>query len=267
MIPTAHTAALIYADRLDIPGQHAVQRERLRAIRAALLDAGLHVTDFPRNVLPDSLDGFGLAVAAGGDGTQLDAAQRLLSSPLCAVRLFPETSVGFLCNVDYGDFPRLLRTVLDGTAARISTPRLQILVDGTPVSCPVLNDVLVAHPCPARASRFELSFGGTARALCTSGIWIATQPGSHGAARSAGATPLPDSAPDMAVFCIRECADTGGLPDTAAFRPDTDALSLRVLSPGLCAFLDGGLRQIPLSRGQTVTFRPHPAPLVRLALP
>ena len=70
--------ALIYADRLETESLYSVQKLRLEQIERCLRAHAWSVVRIPRSGIPVSLDSFDLVVVAGGDGTQLDAARRIL---------------------------------------------------------------------------------------------------------------------------------------------------------------------------------------------
>ena len=252
--------ALVYADRLEFDELYPIRDKRLEQIETSLKRHGLDVTRIDRKHLPDSLESFDLVIAAGGDGTQLDAAVRLQTKPLCAVRLFPEKSVGFHCTLDYNRFDDFITALRSHSLRTVVVPRIQAFIDGSPVAKPVLNDILVAHPCPARASRYAIQWNDISETQCSSGIWIATQPGSHGAAHSAGATPLDDSRSDTAVFQVRELASQSATIKSGHFLPDRDIFKIQCIGTPLMLWFDGGLQSVPFSKGQTLTvsYREHP---------
>ncbi|MBQ9393964.1 MAG: NAD(+)/NADH kinase [Proteobacteria bacterium] len=266
MNATMMNIALIYADRLEFENLYARRDERLDLIEAAIRHHGFNVTRIDRKSLPDSLEEFDLVVAAGGDGTQLDAAVRLQTKPLCAVRLFPEKSVGYHCTIDYTGIDAFMNALSNHSHRTIKVPRLQALLDGTPVAKPVLNDILVAHPCPARASKYAIQFNGVSETHCSSGIWIATPPGSHGAAHSAGTIPIDDTAAEMAVFQVRELASPNAALKSCRFIPDKDSLEIQCLGTPLMLWFDGGIQSVPFMKGQTLTFSYQACPLAKWTL-
>lgn len=254
------TVALIYADLPKSDERYAVQRDRISHMMDRLCRLGCEVSCFVRDEVPSCLNDFELVIAAGGDGTTLEVASFLRETPILPVRLFPEISVGFLCTADFDIFERNDLNLEDFFVTTV--PRLQCLVDGVPHDTPILNEVLIAHPCPARASRYEIVFRGQREIQCSSGIWVATQPGSHGAAHAAGAQALDVSHLHDAVFCVRECSKPQNSSiKTNIFEPNCENLAVKVISPELCLFFDGGLTKHVVKCGQTVTFRAHPQPL------
>lgn len=254
-------AALICPDRQDSDALEQLQAARLAQMEAVLAAQNWSYDRFVRGALPLSLDGYDCVIAAGGDGTQLETAMRLRSTPLCAVRLFPEKSIGFHCEIDYHAFDTMLAAIERGRAHLVEIPRLQAVVDGAPLNTPVLNDILVAHACPARAARYDIAFEQNTESHCSSGIWIATQPGSHGASKSAGAPVLEKECADLAVFCVRECAHKNTAIQSGVFAPGKNTLEITNRTFGLSLFFDGGLAAVPVQFGQKITLCAHPNPL------
>ena len=232
---------------------------------------GFDVTRMPRDDLPQRLDDYDLVVAAGGDGTQLDAAMRMRRPDtwLCGVRLFPDRSVGYLCRMDYDDFDRFAGYLRDDTG-KLVTDRVQRLaceIDGERLDVPAVNDVLVAHECPARASRYRITFGASTQLQCSSGIWVATNSGSHAAAHAAGADALAPDDADGCIFVVRELsqypADQAPLRKSR-FCAGVDDFSIEAVSSNLRLYFDGALAEFAIQKHQIVRFRPHPVALRRL---
>ena len=258
--------ALIYPKTVDYPPLSAVGTARIEASFQAIQSRELEVEGYALDELPASLDGYDFVVALGGDGTQLHVAQRLLRTPLCAIRLFPERSVGFLCTHDYDEFEPMIDRICRHEAAIECLDRLQVAVNGHFLPVPILNDVLIANRCPARGSRYEITWHDVSQKQCSSGVWIATQVGSHGASHSAGAPILEEKG--SAVFCVRECADrTIETLTSACFKPDEESPQIRIDATAITLFIDGGIVTVPVSRDDVITFRMHPNPLRRLGCP
>ena len=66
----------------------------------------------------------------------------------------------------------------DGSSATV--------LDGEPESLYILNDILVAHQCPAAMSRYRISVDGQCEEQYGSGVWISTAAGSTAGILSAG---------------------------------------------------------------------------------
>ena len=263
--------ALTYPNRYDSVEMNEICEARIGAMADSLISRGFDVTRIPRDDLPQQLDDYDLVVAAGGDGTQLDAAIRIRRPDtwLCGVRLFPERSIGYLCRMDYGDFDRFAGYLRDDMG-KLATDRVQRLaceVDGKRLDVPVVNDVLVAHECPARASRYRITFAGRTQLQCSSGIWVATNSGSHAAAHAAGADALDSTDDAGCVFVVRELsqfpADEAPVR-TSRFCPGMDAFCIQAVSSNLRLYIDGALAEFPIQKHQCVRFCPYPVPLLRV---
>jgi NAD+ kinase len=116
-----------------------------------------------------------LVVAVGGDGTVLNTASFLDDRiPILGVNSDPtrleekgankakdeRRSRGALCGVSATTVQRVLPRILYGDVPPGLRSRLQCLVRSTYTETrlpPALNDILVAHPCPAAVSRFRLA--------------------------------------------------------------------------------------------------------------
>lgn len=254
--------ALVFADRVRScnagDASHRVAHENRRMAATARLDdvcrhlseAGFDVTKIARAALSDDIATFDWIVALGGDGTQLDTARFAGTTPVLGLKMFPESSRGFLCTSDYDVF--LAQSHNIGDSCRIdSRMRLCCSVNGTQVGRSILNDVLFSQENPARASRYILSFRGAREFQCSSGVWVSTAIGSHGAVRSAGG-PTIDCSDRMAAYCVRELAHEGALRQ-GTFDPHED-LSIVVEGRQHKLFFDGGLWECSLAPGDVVTF-------------
>ena len=108
--------ALVFADRVRScnagDASHRVAHENRRMAATARLDdvcrhlskAGFDVTKIARAALSDDIATFDWIVALGGDGTQLDTARFAGTTPVLGLKMFPESSRGFLCTSDYDVF-------------------------------------------------------------------------------------------------------------------------------------------------------------------
>ncbi len=64
--------------------------------------------------------------------------------------------------------------------------RLKLTLNDEPCNYSVLNDVLIAHSCPASLSKYIIKLNGLEQEQRSSGIWVATSSGSGAALHSAG---------------------------------------------------------------------------------
>ena len=272
--------ALVFPEKLEARPLYEMREKRVMSMHDILKAHDCEVDLVPRDKLPESLDNYDFVVAAGGDGTQLDTALRLRDlnrSLMCAVRLFPERSVGYLCNVDIDDFEAFIDKLDQSGKPLLSQceplPRLQCFIDDVAIREPIVNDILLSHVCPARAARYSISFNHNEQKQCSSGIWVATNAGSHAASHAAGAPALEKADPLGCIFCVRElsqfsCMDAWDESieplKISRFIPGEDELVIESLGSSLHLYFDGGLVEYSILPHQKITFKYHSALLRRL---
>ena len=170
---------------------HDFHYQTLAAVEKALKN--FKEVNFDRLARGKVFDGrkFDLVVSVGGDGTFLDAARHLGSTPILGVNSAPGHSVGRFCPACPDDFEKTLDAYLHGRLKTKRIERMQVRVNRKIWCHPVLNEVLVSHAVPAAMSRYLLKVGGKSEAQRSSGLWISTAAGSTGAIKSSGGKVLP----------------------------------------------------------------------------
>lgn len=245
---------LVYADRVRHTGRYAEGKERISRVHHALISNGFKVLMVSRTGLAEAeqeLCRCDWILSLGGDGTQLETARYIGEKPVLGVILFPETSAGFLCACDYAAFLHL--QVAPGANVGVASyMRLSCVLNGKVEGRPILNDILLAQACPARASRYYLRVADLREYQCSSGVWISTAIGSHGAIRSAGGPSLPIEA-RRAAYCVRENAISGKLVCGEFCASDPQNLSIQCEGGRHFVFFDGGLQEIALASGDVVS--------------
>ena len=187
---TARLARRGQASAQGLVWAHDAHERSLLAVREALRQRGLRFSEaevggegarFRRLVAAADL-----VVPVGGDGTVLAAARATQGATVLAVNSAPGDSVGHFCATDATGFPALLDAVLAGRLKPTRLARLEVELRGRVLPERALNDVLVAHACPAATTRYELGVGARSELHRSSGIWIATAAGSTAGIGSAG---------------------------------------------------------------------------------
>lgn len=125
-------------------------------------------------------------ISIGGDGTTLGASHYIRHGALLSVNSAPGDSVGHFCSVNRKGFAERLDAILNDERKPVELARLQITLDDKPLPELALNDVLIAHDCPASTTRYLIRVGGTEEEHRSSGIWISTPAGSTAGIGSAG---------------------------------------------------------------------------------
>lgn len=130
-------------------------------------------------------------VSIGGDGTALGASHYVRRGAMIGVNSAPGDSVGHFCSVQRRNFAERLDAVLNGEWKPVELARLLITLDGKPLSELALNDVLIAHDCPASTTRYLIRIGESEEEQRSSGLWISTAAGSTAGIGSAGGKKMP----------------------------------------------------------------------------
>jgi len=162
---------------------HQETCESREKIRKVFENAKLDVTA-PKVLkrIPDHC--FDLVVVLGGDGTVLDVARRVGSTPILAINSSPSTSVGHFCYTDASGFEEALERVLNEEPMELT--RIRVVTESGSYPFPALNDCLFAHRLPAATSRYMIKVGEEEEEQKSSGVWVSTAAGATGAIMSAG---------------------------------------------------------------------------------
>lgn len=169
---------------------HDVHYRTLARVKAALKRRGLDLKGLARGRVFDGRK-FNLVISVGGDGTFLDAARHLDSTPILGVNSAPGHSVGRFCFAYPSSFERMLDPFLERRSKLKKIERMEVRVNGKLWKYPVLNEILVSHAVPAAMSRYTLKCGRRNESQRSSGLWISTAAGSTGAFKSSGGKVAP----------------------------------------------------------------------------
>ena len=132
-----------------------------------------------------------LVISIGGDGTLLGASHYVRDGMMIGVNSAPGDSVGHFCSANRENFAERLDAILSLKWRPVELARLQITLDGKPLAELALNDVLIAHYCPAATTRYLIEVGDHFEEHRSSGVWISTAAGSTAGIGSAGGRRMP----------------------------------------------------------------------------
>ncbi|KAL0353867.1 UNVERIFIED_CONTAM: putative NADH kinase [Sesamum angustifolium] len=171
-----------------------------------------------------------LVVTVGGDGTMLQASHLMDDSiPVLGVNSDPTRpeevaelseefdatrSTGYLCAVTANNFEQMIDGILENRSEPSELARMAVSVNSKPISTAALNDVLLAHPCPATVSRFSFRIKKIGEPLSSllhcrsSGLRVSTAAGSTAAMHSAGGSAMPILSNELQ-YMVREPISTG----------------------------------------------------------
>lgn len=234
------------------------------------------------HVTPEDVSSSDMVVSIGGDGTALMAAMSITgSTPLLGINSDPtrkgdevqtwyksrekqdsRRSTGHLCACGPENMEGYIDKILDGSLqptplARIKTEILSAEGGTRIVLPPVLNDVLLSHPCPGAVSRYSIRVDAEWWFhVRSSGIRVCTATGATAAMRSAGGAPMHPLSREMQ-FQDREPIYHDHTPPPSwgrGFYSEEDTMHIRWSSRAGTLYLDGAHVQHDVALGQEVFF-------------
>ncbi|XP_011082799.1 NADH kinase-like isoform X1 [Sesamum indicum] len=171
-----------------------------------------------------------LVVTVGGDGTLLQASHLMDDSiPVLGVNSDPTRpeevaelseefdatrSTGYLCAATANNFEQMIDGILENRSEPSELARMAVSVNSKLISTAALNDVLLAHPCPATVSRFSFRIKKIGEPLSSllhcrsSGLRVSTAAGSTAAMLSAGGSAMPILSKELQ-YMVREPISPG----------------------------------------------------------
>lgn len=227
----------------------------IEEVKAALKEAGAHVTTLGRHgdgFDPDALD---LVITIGGDGTLLSASHAVSRVPMLGVNSAPSFSVGFFCGAKKGQaWPAILEAVR-GDLHKMVLSRMSVRVNGKTITDRVLNEALYCHLSPAATTRYILTLGDVEEEQKSSGFWIGPAAGSTAAQRSAGGRILPLSSQRLQLVVREPYVPSGAkLRLLKALIPPGQVLRVRTKMHDARVYIDGPDTVTDLDFGDTVEF-------------
>ncbi len=164
-------------------------------VRDALARQQLAFTEFPLQQITAAarraIAAADLVITIGGDGTVLGSSHYVRQGMLLGVNSAPGDSVGYFCHATRLTFARRLADILAARWRPVELARLAVTLAGKTLPQLALNDVLIAHDCPAATTRYLLSVGSHEEEQRSSGLWVSTAAGSTAGIHSAGGAVLP----------------------------------------------------------------------------
>ncbi|MFP5261610.1 MAG: NAD(+) kinase [Blastocatellia bacterium] len=200
------------ANRGDVTARrlvHAHDEHRRTAdhVRQSLKALGVEFSEVPAHKFKPSekrmLADADLVIGVGGDATVLNSSHFVRDGVMLGVNSAPKDSVGHFCFARRGDFKRVLGRILRGDTRPKRLARLAVSLDGRQLPELALNDVLIAHKCPAATTRYIIRVGGASEEHRSSGVWISTAAGSTAGILSAGGRAMSQGSRRMQ-YLIRE---------------------------------------------------------------
>ncbi|GAV60681.1 NAD_kinase domain-containing protein [Cephalotus follicularis] len=209
-----------------LDNRRKVHRETINFCQDILRKKLVDWESIMRNTLLQPIRDVDLVVTIGGDGTLLQASHFMDDSvPILGVNSDPTQveeveefsnefdatrSTGYLCAATVSNFEQVLDNILEGQAGPSELSRISLSVNSKLLSSYALNDILIAHPCPAAVSRLSFKIKRDGQPFTTplvhcrsSGLRVSTAAGSTAAMLSAGGFPMPVLSQDLQ-YMVRE---------------------------------------------------------------
>jgi len=168
---------------------HDEHHKTLKKVEKILFTYGVHYEKHCRGG-KINYSRYDFVITVGGDGTFLEACQKIKNQVILGVNSAPSFRVGKLCSANATNFERIIRRIVEKKFTLSPWQRLRLQLEGhvRPIEC--VNDILICNSDPAAMSRYYLKIDKIKEEQRNSGIWIATPAGSSGAIQSAGGKPL-----------------------------------------------------------------------------
>ncbi|XP_054814572.1 NADH kinase isoform X2 [Prosopis cineraria] len=208
-----------------LDSRRKVHLETIKFCQAILQKKPVEWKALERNDLSHPINDVDLVVTVGGDGTLLQASHFMDDRiPILGVNSDPTRndeverfndefdatrSTGRLCAATVENFELVLNGILEGQTAPSKLTRISISVNTHQLPTYALNDILVAHPCPAALSAFSFRIRKENRPCSplvncrSSGLRVSAAAGSTAAMHSAGGFLMPILSQDLQ-YMVRE---------------------------------------------------------------
>jgi NAD+ kinase len=174
---------------------HNEHHRTVEAVRKHLARRGVAFREIVAHQFTSSekraLAGADLVVTVGGDGTLLGASHYVTKGAMIGVNSAPRDSIGHFCSARRSDLAEKLDEILASRLKPVRLARLAVILDERQLPELALNDVLIAHQCPAATTRYIIKVGDLEEEHRSSGLWISTAMGSTAGIRSAGGRVMP----------------------------------------------------------------------------
>lgn len=229
--------------RADAEHKRAVEavRRALKARKIAFAESPI----VPLNAaLKRQLASADLVVSVGGDGTLLSASHYVKDGMIIGVNSAPGDSVGHFCTSNRESFAEGLDSILSLKWRPVELARLQVTLDGKPLTELALNDALVAHYSPAVTTRYLIEVGDHIEEHRSSGVWISTAAGSTAGIGSAGGRRMPLRSRRIQ-FLVRELyrEPNREYKLTRGFTPPDSGVTIASKMPDGRLYIDGARAQ------------------------
>lgn len=253
------------SDRNRLKEAHGIHQNTLDVVKRTLLSRGIKFREIYR-ARHIEYSPFNFVIAVGGDGTFLEATNRITTQTILGVNSDPPRSVGNFLPCTAHNFNHYFDLILRDEAKVQKLHRIQLKHNGKLLNFHALNDVLIAHHHPAAMSRYAIEINNYQENQKGSGIWISTAAGSSGAIAAAGGKKMARGSKKIQ-YLPRELFKgntmnyklTGGVIDLI------NPLVIHSLMREGMIYVDGSHLRIPFNYGERLEIINSPYPLKAIA--
>ncbi|KAH6836252.1 kinase 3 [Perilla frutescens var. hirtella] len=241
-----------------------------------------------RSDLSEPIRDVDVVITIGGDGTLLHASHFIDDSiPLLGLNSDPTQpeevekfreefdatrSTGYLCAATTNNFEQVLDSILEDLSEPSELARIAVSLNSKLISTSALNDVLLAHPCPATVSRLSFRIMQNEKPISSllhsrsSGLRVSTAAGSTAAMLSAGGLAMPILSKELQ-FMVREPISLSpASPSMHGFFKSDETMDIAWFCQEGSLYIDGSHVVRSILHGDTIQLSAR-APTLKVYLP
>lgn len=161
------------------------QKSTLDKVKSILKKFGIcHQAVNRDNLNKNQFKGIDLAIAVGGDGTFLRAAQFIGSQLLFGVNSDAKSKEGFFMKSNKGNFEEKFGKIMKGKIKIKKLQRLEAHINSKKIETLALNEFFIGAKKSYHAAKYAIQAGGKKEKQKSSGILVTTPTGSYAWAKS-----------------------------------------------------------------------------------
>nr|GLL34617.1 NADH kinase [Ipomoea trifida] len=264
-----------------LDNRRLVHKEAIKFCQNVLRNKFVDCIPVSRHDLSQPIRDVDLVITIGGDGTLLQGSHFLDDKiPVLGVNSDPTQarevnedfdatrSTGYLCAATVDNFEHILDDILENRSKPSEVSRMLIRLNSQQLPTYALNDILIAHPCPATVSRIKKDDQHSSPMInCrSSGLRVSTAAGSTAAVLSAGGFAMPILSKGLQ-YIVREPIAPGASHEFMhGVMKHDELMEIAWYCKEGIIYVDGSHVVYPVQHGDTVLLSSQ-APTLKVFLP